>query len=169
MGMVDEDDDSPGWVLYAKGDLPAGAVEGGYIGDVKLYIGRGMLDGCWVPGFIHGTEKELHVAWKKKEVKIKKFQVLVYSQGSFEPLTVDDEIPKGSVSTEGCLKDDDVFIGRAKHAGCLLIGRITPSEGACFVSYNGESVRFTKNFEIYTMREHDVSIFRLTNKGFYIK
>lgn len=148
-----EEDTSPGWIDAVKGELPNGATVGGYMGDEQLYIARGMIDGCWVPGSLRPSEKILRVAWRKKERKLKKFQVLVYAEGKFEPLTVEDEIPIGSVSGGECDTDEDIFIGRVKHEGSLIIGRISPSEGACHIPYNGQQIAYKDNFEIFTMKE----------------
>lgn len=148
-----KEDTSPGWVEVSKGELPKGATVGGYMSDGEpLYIGRGMVSGCFVPGSIHPSEKLLHLAWRKKVYKLKKFQVLVYAEGLFEPLTVDDEIPIGSVSGGECDQDEDIFIGRVNHENSLIIGRISPSEGACHIPYDGQQLAFEDDFEIYTMK-----------------
>lgn len=151
-----EEDTTAGWVETVKGQLPNGATVGGRTEDGEdLYIARGMIGGCFFLGSLRASDKVLHVAWRKKDYKLKNYQVLVYANGKFEPLEVEDEIPIGSVSGGSCVNDEDVFIGRVNHEDALIVGTILPSEGTCQIAHKGQPLTFKDNFEVFTMKEEE--------------
>jgi hypothetical protein len=46
------------------------------------------------------------------------------------------EIPPNAV--KGGHDNEDLYVGRARHEGALLPGKIVPSHGVCYVSWGGQ-------------------------------
>ena len=64
------------WIPFT-GTFPHNAVQGGYEGDVKLFVGRKTIDGKHVIGKVVDKSKTIYVPYFSKEHSFKDFEILV--------------------------------------------------------------------------------------------
>ncbi|XP_048489223.1 uncharacterized protein LOC105391281 [Plutella xylostella] len=133
------------WIPW-NNQLPDGALIGGYEGE-NLYIIRSRHRGSTTPGKFVPSTGVGYVPWGGQSVNKYEFEVLCGYNCSWEP-TSDDIIPVGAI-VGGRSEDHEerLFIGRARHAGHLLPGKVQPTHRCCYVPYKGKEVA-VKHYEI---------------------
>lgn len=64
------------WIPFS-GSFPANAVEGGYEGEAKLFVGRRMHEGKFIIGKVVDSIKAIFLPYFWKELRFDDFEILV--------------------------------------------------------------------------------------------
>lgn len=135
------------WVPAADGAIPPGAVEGGFDGSEQLYIARAVHEGSLIPGKLHPSHGVTYVSWGGGEHGHNEYEVLCGTGGMWIPSS-DGQVPDQAVPAGESDSGEPLFIGRANHNGCIVIGKVQPSHGCCYIPYGGEELSFS-NYEVF--------------------
>uniref|UniRef100_A0A2M4C0L6 Putative farnesoic acid o-methyltransferase-like protein n=1 Tax=Anopheles marajoara TaxID=58244 RepID=A0A2M4C0L6_9DIPT len=136
------------WVTVTAGDrrIPPNAVVGGHYGRTTLYIGRAYHEGSITPGYVSRDRYECTLPWGGKMHRKRQYEVLC-TPGEFVPFTDDTTLlhatPAG-VSEQG----EPLYIGRVRHQGKLINGKVQRSHNVCYIPYDGKELNF-KDYEIF--------------------
>ncbi|RKP15181.1 hypothetical protein BJ684DRAFT_14544 [Piptocephalis cylindrospora] len=133
------------WVDDESGGVPSMAVQGGAESDSKpLFIGRGEYKGGMHVGKVSPYWKGLLIAFGDKEVKVKKYQVLVGDAQRLRWVPCHGTaLPEDWTPVEGGYEADGtpLFIAKAKIEGGQHIGKAgTHLIGGMAVAYGGKSI-----------------------------
>lgn len=60
------------------------------------------------------------------------------------------EIPPNAV--KGGYDNEDLYVGRARHEGDLIPGKIVPSHGVCYISWGGQE-HGKNEYEVWGVRQ----------------
>ncbi|XP_053695951.1 uncharacterized protein LOC128743413 [Sabethes cyaneus] len=126
------------WIAASNGEIPADAVVAGRKGKQKLYVGRAEVMGSVAPGAVIPEKKACFVPWGGKSYERKQYEVLC-SSGRFVPVESYNILLNGTpagISEQG----EPLYIGRAKHRGALINGKIQRSYDTFYVPYKGKEV-----------------------------
>ncbi|KAG6454626.1 uncharacterized protein LOC115446388 isoform X1 [Manduca sexta] len=138
------------WELKDK-QLPEDALIGGHEGE-PLYIARALLHRSLVLGKYVPSENIAYFSWGGQILREKKFEVLCGYDCMWVP-TQENQIP--TLAVEAGYSDSDgepLYIGRVRHRGHLIPGRLQPSQKACYVLYKFQQIT-AANYEILTLSQ----------------
>ncbi|XP_058453082.1 uncharacterized protein LOC131431407 [Malaya genurostris] len=126
------------WVPASNGAIPHGAVQAGHDGRHKLYVGRAEIMNSIAPGAVIPDRKACFVPWGGKSHKKQHYEVLC-TPGKFVPVQNSNTLLQGTpagVSEQG----EPLYIGRMKHEGKLINGKIQRSYSWCYLPYKGKEI-----------------------------
>lgn len=126
------------WIPASNGELPPDAVMASRSGKQKLYIGRAEVMGSVAPGAVIPERKACFVPWGGKSHERKQYEVLCTS-GRFVPVESYNILLSGTpagVSEQG----EPLYIGRAKHRGTMISGKIQRSYDTFYLPHKGKEV-----------------------------
>ncbi|XP_076351216.1 natterin-4-like [Tachypleus tridentatus] len=137
------------WVNAARGSVPQNAVQGGYDGVDIIYIGRAHHQGEVVPGKVVPSHGCCYVPWGGVEHSHKEYQVLVNRNGSILEwhYTSNGLTPTGAIQGGRSNTGEPIFIGRVDHNGTKTVGKVHPSHGVLYISYDGKEISHS-NYEV---------------------
>lgn len=148
MGFSAPTGSGPGcWVPAADGAVPPGAIEGGFDGSDQLYIARAVHEGALIPGKLHPSHGVCYVAWGGGEHGHNEYEVLCACGGQWVPVS-GGNIPPNALPAGESETGEPLFIGRCNHNGAVVVGKVQPSHGTCYIPYGGEEVAYT-DFELF--------------------
>lgn len=131
------------WVWASNGQVPPNAVRTTGPSGSRTYIGRAHFQGSVTPGTIVPERKACCIAWGGNEHMIRIYEVLC-TNGSFVQITTTDADALLQATTGGISEGGEpIFIGRAKHKGNWIAGKIQRSHGPlgmCYIPYGGKEV-----------------------------
>jgi len=132
------------WIQCSNGAFPEGAIEGGQDDDGEpLLVCRAYHEGGNIPGkFIKSTGKA-SIPWGCAAHDKTEYEILTTvnpqlvawvnaSHGSTPPLAIEGGTAEHSGET--------LFIGRWNYNGNNIVGKIHPTHGCCYISYDGEEL-----------------------------
>lgn len=134
------------WVPAANGVVPPSSMEGGVDGNEQLYIARARHEGDLIPGKLHPSHGVCYVAYGGGEHGHNEYEVLCSGGGHWVPV-YSGNIPPNALPGGQSADGEPLFVGRANHDGAILIGKVQPSHGCCYIPYGGEELAY-KEFEI---------------------
>ncbi|CAG0886305.1 unnamed protein product [Darwinula stevensoni] len=146
------------WVESSHGHYPDGAVEGGMTSSgEKLYVARAEHNGDVLPGKLHPSHSVCYVAHNGKEHGKNIYQVLVNPARSNLGWVAASRgsVPAGTLQGGRTARGEALFIGRCKHAGDLVCGKVHPSHGVCYIPYAGGE-HGSQNYEVLVVKTVDL-------------
>lgn len=136
------------WMWASNGVVPENAIPAGRIGSRRYYIGRAHYEGSVTPGQIDTKRKACSIPWGGDEHMRNVYEVLC-TPGQFLAVTADNTETLLTASTAGMSEEGEpLFIGRVKHKGELVYGKVQRSHGVCYIAYEGKELSF-ENYEIF--------------------
>lgn len=81
-----------------------------------------------------------------KEVHLSKYEVFITHGPGVWIRTSGNHIPASSI-VAGSANGEDLYVGRVLFDGTLTPGKVHPSHGRCYISYNGKEMSF-EHYEI---------------------
>lgn len=148
------------WVRAAEGRYPGKPVIGGKDSEQSvfvIFVGRATVKGHLIPGKIFPPNRCLYVASDGKEISCESYEALEFDP----PRNVDAKLewipardgntPKDAV-LGGTEKEGRVFIGRCRHEGQVLCGKVSPHNRHLSVAWKGKELTFTE-YEVLVLKE----------------
>ncbi|XP_075216359.1 natterin-3-like isoform X2 [Lycorma delicatula] len=137
------------WVWSSDGEVPPNAVAGGF-DDELLFVGRFVHKRALTPGKIIQSERVCCVPWGGKEHKSEEYEVLCGCNVIWVPHS------QGSVPSEALLAGQSehgevLHIGRVKHNGATIIGKVQKSHYVCYIPYNGQEIPYS-DYEVLVVK-----------------
>ncbi|CAG9811250.1 unnamed protein product [Chironomus riparius] len=133
-----------------NGTFPRNAVQGGYEGTVKLFVGRKTIDGKHLLGKIADTLKIIYVPYFAKEYEFEDdFDILILSDIGWTSFNSSiDQIPSDAIS----INEDNLktYVARRKIDKDVVVGKFNPMLNSLSVTYNGTEFKFSDGIEIMT-------------------
>lgn len=140
----------PFWVSF-DGEIPKYAIKAGQEGNNEtLYIGRAHHRGSLTPGKVNGDNKTCKIPWGTLSNEITDYEVLVCANDFSWVAAKDGNVPVNAFSAGHSEQGETLFIGRVLHQGSLLIGKIQPSHGVCYVAHENSELNFRK-YEVFVV------------------
>ncbi|KAL0851413.1 hypothetical protein ABMA28_007223 [Loxostege sticticalis] len=136
---------SPGqWIDMSGGQVPPGAVVGGQDRSGEpMYVVRARHKGAIIPGKLVQSHGAAYVPWGGKEHGKPEYQVLVGGFNNWVP-TNGSNIPPGAFPGGQSEDGETLYIGRVRHKGSLITGKVQQSHGVCYISFAGKELSFPK-------------------------
>uniref|UniRef100_A0A336MXE7 CSON006343 protein n=1 Tax=Culicoides sonorensis TaxID=179676 RepID=A0A336MXE7_CULSO len=152
--------DKYSWVKDENGNVPENAFIAGTTGSGNgepLYVGRGHYERSLTPGKIHKSHGCLYIPFGGTEHEITQYEVLVKGEPEekkkeqFEdwmnftwvPSSPYAGIPGNAVHAGNDQDGSPIYVGRARHAGDLIVAKVIPSKQAAYVAYNMQEILVT--------------------------
>lgn len=148
------------WVRAAEGRYPGKPVVGGRDSEQSvfvIFVGRATVKGHLVPGKIFPPNRCLYVASDGKEISCESYEALEFDP----PRNVDARLewiaardgntPRDAVPG-GTEKEGRVFIGRCRHEGQVLCGKVSPHGRHLSVAWKGKELTFSE-YEVLVLKE----------------
>ena len=145
------------WVRAAEGRYPGKAVVGGRDSEQSVCVGRATIKGHLIPGKIFPPNRCMYVASEGKEIAFDNYEALEFDP----PRNVDAKLewtaardgnaPKDAV-TGGTESGGRVFVGRSRHEGQVLCGKVSPHKQHLSVAWKGKEVTF-RDYEVLVLKE----------------
>ncbi|XP_070504895.1 uncharacterized protein [Chironomus tepperi] len=141
------------WIPFT-GTFPSNAVQGGYEGTIKLFVGRKMIDGNYIIGKVVDSSKKIFVPYFAREHEFQDdFDILVLSDDGWTSYNATtDNIPTDAISVqEGDVK---TYVARRRLGNNLIVGKYIPMWSLVYVTYNGMEQRFDDGIELMTTNKN---------------
>ncbi|CAF4789226.1 unnamed protein product [Pieris macdunnoughi] len=129
----------PQWVT-ANDQLPDGSLIGGYENEI-LYIIRSPHRGSLTPGKFVPSLGVGFISWGGEALEKNDLEVLCGVDCEWMA-TNNDRIPVKAVEagfSEG-YDTELLYVGRAKHLGHIIPGKVQPSHKVCYIPYDGREI-----------------------------
>ncbi|KAL1472450.1 hypothetical protein MTO96_039318 [Rhipicephalus appendiculatus] len=126
------------WVACRANKLPENAVPGGddTKGDVA-YIGRATYADEVIPGKVVPSRGYCYIPHGGAEHLFRDCQVLVSNGAPLAWLPESNgAVPSGAIQGGKTHDGEPLYIGRAKHNGMLIVGKVHPSKRRLYVSFD---------------------------------
>ncbi|KAM7342823.1 uncharacterized protein ACRADG_010104 [Cochliomyia hominivorax] len=148
------------WQPCFGANIPPNAIKAGetVANSEPLFIGRGHYGNSLVVGKIQPSHACLYVPFGGKEVKLDKYEILVYG-GAAATENVPEEgdlikfedykwihssayasVPPNAVIGGNDVDGDMIYVGRAFHEGDMLVAKVIPAKQIAFVSFRGAEI-----------------------------
>uniref|UniRef100_A0AAG5D8L7 DUF3421 domain-containing protein n=1 Tax=Anopheles atroparvus TaxID=41427 RepID=A0AAG5D8L7_ANOAO len=134
-------------IVFDAERLPRHAVLVDWIREPGMYIGRSRHEGSITPGFAIPESGACHIVWGGREWIKENYEILCDYNGVFVR-THGDVIPEDALLAGESELGEALYIGRVMQGGRVLVGKVQPSHGGCYVPIDGREVLFA-NYEIY--------------------
>ncbi|XP_075969891.1 uncharacterized protein LOC142972553 [Anticarsia gemmatalis] len=143
------------WVpIEADTDVlpPDGALIGGYEKE-NLYVIRSKHRGSVTPGKFVPSLGLSFISWGGESHNKSTYEVLCGFDCMWVP-TSKDRIPVGAVvgGHSENIEHEKLYVGRVRHLGHIIPGKVQPSHRVCYVAYEGKEVG-VENYEILVVPE----------------
>lgn len=136
------------WMWASDGAVPESAVPAGRSGSHRYYIGRAHYEGSVTPGRVDTKRKVCSIPWGGDEHTKTVYEVLC-TPGQFLTVTEDNTETLLLASSAGMSEEGEpLFIGRVRHKGDLVYGKVQRSHGVCYIAYEGKELAF-KSYELF--------------------
>lgn len=130
------------WVEALNGDIPEGAVDGGYDDKKeKLYVARGLYKDILLAGYLHPKDGVAYVCLDGNVGKLSAYEVLCNTNLKWVDSSVEDDIVGWDT------EESTIACARAKHKDSLLPGMFHVDNGYTYAVYQGKELAF-KNYEL---------------------
>jgi Protein of unknown function (DUF3421) len=139
----------PFWIQF-DGEIPKDAIKGGKEGNQILYIGRAAHNGSLTPGKINGIDKSCFIPWGTVSNLKPEHEILICSSGFNWVAARDGNVPQNAFPAGHSEQGETIFIGRVLHEGSLVVGKVQPSHGVCYISYENKELNFHK-YEVFVV------------------
>lgn len=136
------------WLEAHNGDVPEGAVEGGY-DDKKetLYIARGYFKGTLLPGCLNPKDKCCYVSLDGNVGKLTTYEVLVNTDAYWKSVSGSDDIWDLPLLAGWYTEESPVIIGRVKYKDSIINGMYHCDKKVFYIVVKDKEMAF-KDFEI---------------------
>ncbi|KFB38713.1 hypothetical protein ZHAS_00006115 [Anopheles sinensis] len=135
-----------GWVDYTFENIPSNAVVA-VRSMLTLYVGRAKHRGSITPGVINPSQRTCTIVWGGSVWHKSLFEILINVNGTFVPVQ-NNEIPPNAFPAGLSEAGETLYIGRVIVEGNVLVGKVHPSHGVCYVPYDDEERGFA-DYEIF--------------------
>ncbi|XP_055600625.1 uncharacterized protein LOC129749618 [Uranotaenia lowii] len=137
------------WVWASNGQVPRNAVRTVDSHRNSSFIGRAHHQGSVTPGYIDPKRKACCIAWGGDEHEKRIYEVLC-TTGSFLPVSeVNTEVLLSATSAGISENGEPLFIGRVRHEGKYIYGKVQRSHGVCYISHGKREMGF-KEYEVFS-------------------
>ncbi|XP_013149605.1 PREDICTED: uncharacterized protein LOC106111941 [Papilio polytes] len=123
--------------------MPYGAYIGGFE-DEPVYIAKAYHNGSMVPGKYVRSDNVCYVPWGGAAHAKEEFQILC-GYNLIWISSYSDHVPVNAVPS-GYSEDDvpeRLYIGRARHDGHIIPGKVQPSHRVCYIAYKDKEIAKT--------------------------
>jgi hypothetical protein len=136
------------WQESSGGHVPGNAVHGGKdINGETLYVGRVVHGHDTLPGKINPSHGVCYVAFGGDEHAYDCYQVLCSNREMKWEKAHSGDIKKRTIVGGRTKTGEPLYIGRAWHAGSLIIGKIHLSHGVLYFPFDGKEFK-THDYEV---------------------
>lgn len=133
------------WIKY-EDSMPKNAVCGGHEHEM-LFVARGGVRGSLTPGKYVSSKAAVFIPWGGTTYKLTNVEILCGYDCVWTPSWADN-IPVGAVEAGYSEVDrEPLYVGRVKHNGFIIPGKVQPSHKVCYIPYKNEEKAF-KYYEI---------------------
>lgn len=139
----------PFWVPF-DGKIPKSAIKAGNEGNQTLYIGRAEHNGSLTPGKVMEIDKTCKIPWGSISNSKDDFQVLICASDFNWVAARDGFVPSNGFPAGHSEQGETIFIGRVMVQGSLLVGKVQPSHGVCYVASENTELNFRK-YEVFVV------------------
>ncbi|KAH7935294.1 hypothetical protein HPB52_005719 [Rhipicephalus sanguineus] len=140
-----------GRLFYRLGKhIPHNAVAGGEEkdGKFKLFVARAVHKGDVLPGKVVPSLGTCYVSFDGIEEKYSDYQVLVSDGNTLEWLPgTAGAVPTGAIQGGTTSKGEPLYIGRCRHDGDLVVGKVHPSLQRIYIPYYGKEYYY-EDYEV---------------------
>lgn len=92
-----------------------------------------------------------HIPWGSSERRVDPYEVLCNVKGTWIK-TDRDVIPEKALKSGYSETGEILYVGRAKHQGNFIPGKVHPSHKVCYVPFGGKEISYT-GYEIFVVDE----------------
>ncbi|XP_059058501.1 uncharacterized protein LOC131851959 [Achroia grisella] len=136
------------WVkaCLSQNCVPPGALLVGFDADKEeIYAARAEHEGDIIPAKFIPAKNACYIAYDGEEVAKDQFEVLVPMELCWQE-GYDGAVPPNAVKAGSAADGEVLYFGRVCQNGHLVPGKVHPSHGSCYYSFDGEE-RVTKEYE----------------------
>ncbi|XP_022834891.1 uncharacterized protein LOC111362454 isoform X2 [Spodoptera litura] len=106
-----------------------------------LCVIRAHHSGEFVPGKLAIKHQVAYIPHAGREVPVHNFEVLCASSHAVRWLpSSNGQVPVGAIPAGNTHSGEPLYIGRVTHMGSITPGKVHPSHGCCYISFNGGEV-----------------------------
>lgn len=132
---------------HSNAGCPHGAHVAGNDSDGSpIYIGRASHAGDQLIAKVLPTKRAAYVCYGGKEILVQNYEVLCLGNVSWMP-AANGRIPPNAVPGGRTRTGETLYIGRARHANSLTVGKVQPSHNTLYIPYGGAEVAI-KSYEV---------------------
>lgn len=141
------------WIEAFKGDVPEGAVKGGYYTEenekTQLYVARGFFKDKLLSGSLNPKDGCCYVTWKGSVGKLTAYEVLCNADTRWVPDSSYADGPDDLLGFSSDIKKEDdgdllVFPARVKYKKSIIIGYYSNERTSMNIAYQGKEKEFDK-------------------------
>uniref|UniRef100_T1PIQ3 Uncharacterized protein n=1 Tax=Musca domestica TaxID=7370 RepID=T1PIQ3_MUSDO len=146
--------DGYSWQPCFGPNIPPDAISTGKTSSGEaVYVGRGHYANSLTVGKVLPSHGCLYIPYQGGEIKLEKYEVLVYGGGAPEAAPLIDledykwvhssaysSLPPNAVVGGNDFDGDMMYVGRAFHHGDMLVLKVVPAKKLAFGSWRGEEV-----------------------------
>ncbi|CAH1961261.1 unnamed protein product [Acanthoscelides obtectus] len=129
------------WTPASSGQVPPRAFAGGEDNGEPVYIVRAQFNGGLIPGKLVSSHGCSYVAWGGQENSVNEYEVLCDFPGQWVACS-GGNIPPNALTAGQSEDGEPLYVGRVVHDGALVVGKVQPSHGVCYIPYGGEEKSF---------------------------
>lgn len=113
----------------------------------KIYIGRAFYEGDAIPAKVIPQKNAAYIPYGGKEVSVTaNLEVLRRVEYVWVPAS-NGKVPANAVPFGKTAGGEELYAGRAVHAGSQTPGKIQPSHGCLYIAFDGKEVAI-KQYEV---------------------
>ncbi|XP_023032978.1 uncharacterized protein LOC26529673 [Drosophila willistoni] len=129
------------WVRSSvNSPLPPNAFLAGRHSDGSdMYVGRAIHEGDILPAKLIPRKRKAFISYDRLEHEITHYDVLV-GQGYDWVASGDGLVPDDAVYTGRTSSGELLYVGRAVYKNTMTVGKVHPSNGCLFLSFDGEEI-----------------------------
>ncbi|XP_022901806.1 natterin-3-like [Onthophagus taurus] len=116
----------------------------------QIYVGRAYHAGDWIPAKVIPQKRVAYISYGGNEIAVHNFQVLCEQRFQWARER-NGRVPHNAVIGGRTATGENLYIGRAHHAGAHTVGKIHPSHGCLYIPFNGKEVAI-KDYEVLTLQ-----------------
>ncbi|XP_050563057.1 zinc finger homeobox protein 4-like isoform X2 [Spodoptera frugiperda] len=106
-----------------------------------LCVIRAFHNGEFVPGKLAIQHQAAYIPHAGREVPVHNFEVLCASSHAVRWLPGSNgQVPVGAIPAGNTHNGEPLYIGRVTHMNSVTPGKVHPSHGCCYISFNGGEV-----------------------------
>ncbi|KAJ8913705.1 hypothetical protein NQ315_007422 [Exocentrus adspersus] len=107
-----------------------------------IYVGKARYKDDWLPAKVVAGKLKAYVSYGGKEIALNKCKLLCGLQCYTWVKSSFGSVPTGAVEGGITSTGERLFIGRARHAGSISVGKIHPSHGVLYIPFGGKEISY---------------------------
>lgn len=130
----------------SQGEPPQAVVAGHDTDGFLIYVARAIHEEEQIPGKFIPGKQAMYISWNGQEIIKQHFEVCLVPNARWVP-GGNGFIPPGAFPGGYTASGEILYIGRASYQGSLTPGKVHPSHGTLYISFDGNENSF-KDYEV---------------------